>query len=266
MTIIQSRVNRTLKHLARLGREKKYRRETGEFLCEGEKMLREALLSGAEVKNVIVCENKYSEALDALIREAGTGGASVSAAEEQLFCAASQVGTPQSVIFSCAQPRWGNEALSSANRALLLDGVQDPGNLGTILRTAEAFALDAVVLCEGCAEPYSPKVVRSTMGAVFRMPCLRLKLADAVTLLRRNGLRVYAAALRGESISVQEAELGRAAAIIGSEGHGVSGDALRLCDGCVTIPMKGRAESLNAGVAASIVIYEMTKQGAWQCR
>jgi len=253
-------VNRTLKHLARLGREKKYRRETGELLCEGEKMLREALLSGAEVKNILVREKTHSEALDELISEAVAGGASVFIAEDSLFRVASQVGTPQGVVFSCAQPQWGNEILSSADQALLLDGVQDPGNLGTILRTAEAFALDAVVLCEGCAEPYSPKVVRSTMGAVFRMPCLRLALSDAVGLLKRNGLRVYAAALHGESISA--GELGRAAVIIGSEGHGVSEDALRLCDGCITIPMKGRAESLNAGVAASIVIYEMTKQEA----
>ncbi len=264
--MIQSRSNQTLKHLARLGREKKYRRETGEMLCEGEKMLREALLSGAEMKNILVCEKKYDEALDALIREAEAGGASVFIAEEPLFRMASQVEAPQGVVFSCAQPQWGNEALNSVNQALILDGVQDPGNLGTILRTAEAFALDAVVLCEGCAEPYSPKVVRSTMGAVFRMPCPRLAITDAAGLLKRNGLRVYAAALHGESISVHEAELGRAAVIIGSEGHGVSEAALRLCDGCMTIPMRGRAESLNAGVAASIVIYEMTKQEARQCR
>ena len=137
--------------------------------------------------------------------------------------------------------------------------MQDPGNLGTILRTAEAFALGAVVLCEGCADPFSPKVVRSTMGAVFRLPCVQLPLADALARLKTAGLPVYATALHEDSVPLSSVSLGRAAVIIGSEGRGVSESALRLSDRRVIIPMHGRAESLNAGVAAAIVIYEMTK-------
>lgn len=180
-------------------------------------------------------------------------------AEDALFRLASEVESPQNVIFSCMQPQWDAAALDDREQVLLLDGLQDPGNLGTILRTAEAFALGAVVLCEGCADPFSPKVVRSTMGAVFRLPCVQLPLADALALLKTAGLPVYATALHEDSVPLSSVSLGRAAVIIGSEGRGVSESALRLSDRRVIIPMHGRAESLNAGVAAAIVIYEMTK-------
>ena len=207
------------------------------MLCEGEKMLGEALRSGAKLKTVLVRDGWDSP----LVKEAEEQGASLYSAPDALFKLASEVETPQNVIFSCEQPQWTADALDGAGQVLLLDGLQDPGNLGTILRTAEAFALGAVVLCEGCADPFSPKVVRSTMGAVFRLPCVTLPLAEAAERLHRNGLPLYATV------------------IIGSEGKGVTEQALRLSDRRVIIPMKGRAESLNAGVAAAIVIYEMTK-------
>ena len=115
------------------------------------------------------------------------------------------------------------------------------------------------MLCEGCADPFSPKVVRSTTGAVFRLPCVTLPLAEAAERLHRNGLPLYATALHEDSVPLSSVSLSKAAVIIGSEGKGVTEQALRLSDRRVIIPMKGRAESLNAGVAAAIVIYEMTK-------
>lgn len=255
MIEIQSRQNAALKHLARLGRERKYRRSTGEMLCEGEKMLGEALRSGAKLKTVLVRDSWDSP----LVKEAEEQGASLYSAPDALFKLASEVETPQNVIFSCEQPQWTADALDGAGQVLLLDGLQDPGNLGTILRTAEAFALGAVVLCEGCADPFSPKVVRSTMGAVFRLPCVTLPLAEAAERLHRNGLPLYSTALHEDSVPLSSVSLSKAAVIIGSEGKGVTEQALRLSDRRVIIPMKGRAESLNAGVAAAIVIYEMTK-------
>ena len=173
MITIESRQNSALRHLARLGRERKYRRTTGEMLCEGEKMLEEALRSGAKPGVLLVRERAKDNLPDGLLDRAAAAGAALYCASDALFELASDVETPQNVIFSCKQPAWSPQALSGCTQALLLDGVQDPGNLGTILRTAEAFALGAVVLCEGCADPFSPKVVRSTMGAVFRMPCVR---------------------------------------------------------------------------------------------
>lgn len=225
------------------------------MLCEGEKMLGEALRSGAKLKTVLVKDGWDSP----FIKEAEEQGAALYSAPDALFKLASEVETPQNVIFSCSQPQWTADALDGAGQVLLLDGLQDPGNLGTILRTAEAFALGAVVLCEGCADPFSPKVVRSTMGAVFRLPCVTLPLADTAERLHRNGLPLYATALHEDSVPLSSVSLSKAAVIIGSEGKGVTEQALRLSDRRVIIPMKGRAESLNAGVAAAIVIYEMTK-------
>lgn len=225
------------------------------MLCEGEKMLGEALRSGAKLKTVLVRDGWDSP----LVKEAEEQGASLYSATDALFKLASEVETPQNVIFSCEQPQWTADALDGAGQVLLLDGLQDPGNLGTILRTAEAFALGAVVLCEGCADPFSPKVVRSTMGAVFRLPCVTLPLAEAAERLHKNGLPLYVTALHEDSVPLSSVSLSKAAVIIGSEGKGVTEQALRLSDRRVIIPMKGRAESLNAGVAAAIVIYEMTK-------
>lgn len=259
MIEIQSRQNAALRHLARLGRERKYRRSTGEMLCEGGKMLYEAISSGAQVGTLLVRAGREDQLPPGLLERAEQMGAALYTAPDALFRLASEVETPQDVIFSCRQPVWTAEALDGKKQVLLLDGLQDPGNLGTILRTAEAFALGAVVLCEGCADPFSPKVVRSTMGAVFRLPCVALPLREAMERLRRNGLPVYATALHEDSVPLGDVPLGRAAVIIGSEGRGVSQDALALSDQRVIIPMAGRAESLNAGVAAAIVIYEMTK-------
>ena len=218
-------------------------------------MLEEALRSGAVLKTVLARRGWESE----MLREAESRGAALYCAEDALFQLASEVESPQNVIFSCMQPQWDAAALDGKEQVLLLDGLQDPGNLGTILRTAEAFALGAVVLCEGCADPFSPKVVRSTMGAVFRLPCVQLPLKEAFDRLKDGGLPVYATALHEDSVPLSAVSLSRAAVIIGSEGRGVSDPALRLSDKRVSIPMRGRAESLNAGVAAAIVIYEMTK-------
>lgn len=256
---IESRQNTTLKHLARLGREKKYRRTTGEMLCEGEKMLTEALDSGAQIKTVLVREGAAVPALAVLLDRAEATGARLYEAPDSLFETASDVETPQSVVFCCAQPQWGADALDGQTRVLLLDGVQDPGNLGTILRTAEAFAIGAVVLCEGCADPFAPKTVRSTMGAVFRLPVPVLPLADAAARLREQGLPLYATALHDDSVPIGTVDLKSAAVIIGSEGRGVTPQAIALADKRIIIPMAGRAESLNAGVAAAIVIYEMSR-------
>ena len=225
------------------------------MLCEGEKMLREALASGTRVKTLLAREGWQ----DALLDHAAEQGAVLYCAADALFGLASDVETPQNVVFSCRQPQWEARDLQGKRQVLLLDGLQDPGNLGTILRTAEAFALGAVVLCEGCADPFSPKVVRSTMGAVFRLPCVTLPLAEAAERLHKNGLPLYATALHEDSVPLSSVSLSKAAVIIGSEGKGVTEQALRLSDKRVIIPMKGRAESLNAGVAAAIVIYEMTK-------
>ncbi len=259
MTHIESRQNSTLRHLARLARDKKYRKTTGEMACEGEKLLAEAFASGARVKTVLL--RKCGEP-DSLLRElllrAEEQGAALFSAEPHLFALASDVETPQNVIFSCEIPIFSGE-LPPVSTAMLLDGLQDPGNLGTVIRTAEAFGLDALVLCEGCVDPSSPKVLRATMGAIFRQPLYKLPLDAAAKSLRAQGLPLYAAALHTDSLPITSLDLNRCAVVIGSEGHGVRPETLGICDKSIIIPMAGRAESLNAGVAASLLIWEMQK-------
>lgn len=260
-TRIESKQNATLRHLARLVRDKKYRQGMDEMVCEGEKMLYEALHADIPVKVVLADEDAVlSDRARALIERAGEQGARLFTAAHHLFAPLSDVETPQGILFSCVSPRRMADDLPAAlNGAVLLDGVQDPGNLGTILRTADALGLDAVILCEGCADWLAPKVVRATMGAVFRQPVYRMPLAEAIAALHTRDLSVYAAALAPESIPLGAVPLEGAAVIVGSEGRGVTAQALALCDQKIIIPMAKHAESLNAGVAASILIWEMTK-------
>ena len=165
--------------------------------------------------------------------------------------------TPQGVVFSCALP--AREPLeipaSGAGRYLLLDGVQDPGNVGTVLRTADAFGWTPVLL-PGCADLYNPKTVRAAMGVHFRRTVYRESLARAAALIREAGLPLYAAALAEDTLDLRRAELGRCGVIIGSEGRGVSREALELCGRAIRIPMRDTCESLNAAAAAAVVLWE----------
>lgn len=259
-TEITSRQNATLKHLARLAREKKYRLTTGEMVCEGEKMLYEALSSDVKVNSVLA---RTGAAWDTdLLTKAEAQGAALFSAEEKLFTLASDVEASQPVLFSCVRPVQHTVDFTKVRRAVLLDGLQDPGNLGTILRTADAFALDLVILCEGCTDPTAPKVIRATMGAAFRQGVCQMPLGKAIEALKAQQIPVYAAALEADSVPIPAEGLPeRAAVIIGNEGNGVTQNALTLCDEKIIIPMSGHAESLNAGVAAAILIWEMTKKG-----
>lgn len=262
-TEITSRQNATLKHLARLAREKKYRLATGEMVCEGDKMLYEALSSGTQIKSVLVRSGAMPDSLaQGLLHQAQEQGAALFCAEEKLFAMASDVETSQWILFSCVRPVQNTVDFTKVRRAVLLDGLQDPGNLGTILRTADAFALDLVILCEGCTDPTAPKVIRATMGAAFRQGVCQMPLAEAIKALKAQQIPVYAAALEPDSVPIPSQGLAeRAAVIIGNEGNGVTQRALTLCDEKIIIPMLGCAESLNAGVAAAIFIWEMTKKG-----
>ena len=144
-------------------------------------------------------------------------------------------------------------------RWLVLDGVQDPGNVGTIWRTADAFGADGLVLCNSCADPWNPKTVRATMGAVFRLPVYEGTLGAVAERLRSASIPLYAAALREDTEDVRDIPWNKAAVIIGSEGRGVSQEALTLCQKTVKIPMSPRCDSLNAAVAASVVLWEMAR-------
>ncbi len=258
ITKIESKQNSTIKQLARLAKDKKYRNNMNQMVCEGEKMLFEALSSEVKVHTVLIKigENVSSELIDKAINQ----GAHIFETDEKLFNLASDVETPQNVLFSCDMPhRMADELPQNLNGAILLDGVQDPGNLGTILRTADAFALSAVILCEGCTDPTAPKVVRSTMGAIFRQPIYKMQIEQAIAAMHTRKIKVCAATLVQDSIPINKTNLKNSAVVIGNEGRGLSDKTLSLCDEKIIIPMMGKAESLNASVAAAILIWEMSE-------
>lgn len=162
--------------------------------------------------------------------------------------------TPQGALFLCRLPE--KKPFAPKPGMLLLDGIQDPGNLGTILRTADALNVP-VALLEGCADPWSHKVVRSSMGAVFRTQPVRLTWEEACAALRTAGIPVGVTALSDRARDLREAELRSMAVVIGSEGQGVRPEILEAADAELIIPMDPRCESLNAAIAAAIVMWQM---------
>ena len=147
-------------------------------------------------------------------------------------------------------------------RYALLDGVQDPGNVGTILRTADALFCDGLLLVGGCADPWQPKAVRASMGAVLRCPVWSCTAEEAKGLLSCSGIPLYGAALRQDTLDARDIPEGKAAIAIGSEGRGLSAEMLALCDATVRIPMAEHCESLNAAAAAAVLLWELARRDA----
>ena len=168
-------------------------------------------------------------------------------------------GQPQGALFLAQLPSTTPPQRLEGKRYLVLDGVQDPGNVGTIWRSADALGADGLLLVNGCADPYSPKVVRATMGACFRLPVWETTVEELEGLLKTSQIPLYATALREDTVDVRRADLGRAAVVIGSEGRGVSQALLDRAEQTVKIPMRERCESLNAASAAVVVLWEMGK-------
>lgn len=250
MERIQSRKNEKIIHLRKLGADRQYRYATGEFLCDGAKLLEEAMKNGAQVRMVLVAEGTPAPSLSQNVP--------IFAVPRSLLEAVSPLKTPQDILFSCKMPAL--VSLPQGGRTLILETVQDPGNLGTILRTANAFAIDCVCLTGACADLYNPKTVRATMGAVFRQKVAVMTLAE-IAREKEKGLRLLGTALHADSTDLIQTSLENAAVFIGSEGSGLSEGALALCDGLVQIPMSPFCESLNAGVAASVIMWEMFRRG-----
>lgn len=244
---ITSGRNPLISRLRKLGTDRRARRAEGVFLCEGPKMLSEALAWGAEVETVLFTPGAALPGLPARTRQVEV--------PLGLLRSVALTEAPQGVLFVCQGTPLGLPEELPGRRWLILDGLQDPGNVGTIWRTADAFGADGLILC-GCCDPWNPKTVRATMGAVFRLPVYEGTLDEAAALLRRAGLPLYATALRADTADVRDIDLKCCAVIIGSEGRGVSPSALALCEKTVKIPMTSRCESLNAAMAAAVVLWE----------
>lgn len=246
MERITSRQNPYLQHVKKLQSSASHRREHGQFVGDGIKLLGEALKWYPHVETVIFGEGVAVPEMDSAIRQI-TVPASV-------MESISQMKSPQGALFVCKKPEPKEPVLSE--KTLVLEGLQDPGNLGTILRTADAFGV-SVVLLEGCADPYQPKVVRASMGAMLRGQPLELTTTEFVALAKKQEIPIIATALMDKATDIRQEKLSPAAVIIGSEGSGISQGLLDLADKAVIIPMGGQCESLNAAVAATVVMWQM---------
>jgi TrmH family RNA methyltransferase len=245
---ITSRKNQIITHLRQLAADGDYRRETGQFVCDGEKTLHEALASGAEIACVL-----WSEETAFKLPE----GIAQYCCPAELLAFASPLKNSPGPVFSVKMRRSPlGQAVSSV---IVLENVQDPGNVGTVLRTANALGADVVLLVGDCADLYHPKTVRASMGAIFRQAVYVLDLEELRDYVNRNDLRLFGAALSADAVDIRTLSLQKTAVAIGSEGRGLSDALLALCNGRLIIPMQPDSESLNAAVAAAIVLWEMAR-------
>lgn len=248
MERITSRTNSLCTHIRKLASSRAYRQKSGEFLCDSPKLLTEALLWKGNLKTVVFTEGTELPPLPAGVRVVEVPGdvmKSISSAE-----------TPQGVLSVCAMPEMPFPEKLPGKRYVVLDGVQDPGNVGTVLRTADAFCADGVFLVNGCADLYNPKTVRSTMGAVFRCGVWSCTPTELKKLLTASALPLYGAALRRDTEDARSVDYSRCVIAIGSEGKGLCEEMLALCDKTILIPMSEHCESLNAAIAASVLLWE----------
>lgn len=248
MNEIKSRKNPLAVHIKKLGADGDYRQSHGAFVCDGEKLLREAVLNAADI-TAVLSSGGAPEWLPKQIPFYMTG--------QDIIESISPLKNPQNVIFICGIKKY-DENEDAVESRIILEGIQDPGNVGTILRTASAFNIGSVILTGGCADPYNPKTIRASMGAIFRQPVSVMDL-DGIRALKTKGIKLCGAALGESCKDVREVTFKNTAVVIGSEGRGLTEEMLRLCDETVRIPMSPKSESLNAAVAAAIIMWEAGK-------
>ena len=283
MEIITSSKNEKLKNISALLSSKKERDKQGLFVIEGLRIFQDTLKTAPEyIKDIYVSESFLKEhSADVILgdytnsmkKRAGTVGLSkpgqekvqIYTVKDSVFDSLSKTVTPQGILCAVSKPEYDlKEILSLVGKNdgsckfLILENIQDPGNLGTMLRTAEAAGASGIIMSRDCADIFNPKVIRSTMGSVFRVPFVYVEdFTGAVQVLKKSGITVYAAYLHGGE-SMREMQFDKKCAImIGNEGNGLTDEAVSVADKRVFIPMAGQIESLNAAIAAAILLFHI---------
>ena len=266
--MISSASNEKVKHVAALNKKAALREEEGVFVAEGVRLFEEIALS--DIKEAYFTEEGLAALKqrghsypDILLRDGRADMVNQAVMEKM-----SDVVTPQGALAVVKRRRHEWEELLPEGKApllILLEDIQDPGNLGTVLRTAEAAGAHGVILGGATADIYNPKVVRSTMGAIFRLPFMRLNdLSFCFGVLRKHGVKIHAAAMEGAEVFSSRDYTEGAAFIIGNEGKGLKKETIDGADDTVYIPMAGKTESLNASVSAALLLYEAARQRGYQ--
>ncbi len=253
--MITSTGNQQVKQLVQLRKKAKVRKEQQIFLVEGLKMFLEA--PKERLRGIYVSETFEKEHRELLL------GQSYEVLSDPVFSYVSDTKTPQGILCLVQQQvyAWKDLLRPEPASLLILENIQDPGNLGTMFRTGEGAGVTGIIMDQSTVDPYNPKTIRSTMGSIYRVPfVIADDLADAVKYLKEQRVKVYAAHLKGQSIYDEPDYRKPSAFLIGNEGNGLTDQTAALADTYIRIPMGGRLESLNAAVAASLLLYETNRQ------
>ena len=260
MQVITSKDNEQIKHIRKL-KEKKFRNLNNEYIVEGIKLVKEAIIEKVEVKTIVVCDgcdmqNNFDKKI--LYEIAKLNCITVS---EKIFNDLTEVEKPQGILAVISKKNRNVDIDYSQDMIVVLDNIQDPGNLGTILRTADSINLNQIIVSKGTVDSYSSKVIRSSMGAIFRLNIVESdNLVKTLKEIKKHKYEVIATSLASNS-SIYDIDFSnKKAIIIGNEANGVEDNVLSEVDKLAKIPMPGRTESLNASVAAGIVMYEYVRQ------
>ena len=259
MQIISSKDNEIIKNIKKL-KEKKYRDINNEYIIEGVKLIWEAIQENKVIKKIIVCEECVKEeAIDQKFMYE-LAKYDIVYVKKQVFSTLTTVTTPQGILAVVEKQNSKNNINYKEDIIVVLDGIQDPGNLGTILRTIDSANLSQLIVSKDTADCYNPKVVRSTMGAIFRVNIVESEnLLDTLKNLKKHGYEICVTALN-DSESIYNIDYKKKVIVIGNEANGVSEAVLNIADKKLLIPMLGKTESLNASVATSIIVYEYVRQ------
>ncbi len=253
---ITSRDNRTVKDTVRLISSAKARREEGLFVAEGLRLCEDAMLSGLRFLHLFVSDSALKRQSDAVV-SLEKNADKVYYVSDSLYASMSDTLTPQGVMAVIAKPEL-EIRLDKNGKYIALECVQDPANLGAVSRSAEAFGLSGLVLSADCCDAFSPKALRASMGALFRIPVIITN--DIIGLFNEADISTFACVVDSSAKPISSVEFpSGSAAIIGNEGNGLRAETIEAASERITIPMSGRAESLNAAVAAAITIWEMQR-------
>ena len=255
--MITSTANQQMKHLSALMKKSRERKKEGAFVVEGIKMFREA--TKTSVISVYVSESFLHQNENRKLLEEY----SYEILQDSVFRAVSDTQTPQGILAVVRMPKYELKNLLKGDKThlLILDSIQDPGNLGTMIRTGEGAGISGIIMNKTTVDIFNPKTVRATMGSLYRVPFFIAEdLTEAIAKLKENGIRLYAAHLKGKMSYDKPDYTKPCGFLIGNEGNGLSDEIADLADNYIKIPMAGKVESLNAAISATLLMYECSRQ------
>lgn len=256
--VITSKDNETIKKIKKL-KEKKYRDIDGKYIIEGTKLIKEAILEKSDIETIVVCDNcvKSGEIEQKTLYEIAKYNCVY--VDEKVFNNITEVQNPQGIL-AVVKKNLKQEIDLNEDVIVVLDDIQDPGNLGTILRTIDSVGLSQVIISKKSGDIFNPKVVRSTMGAIFRINMIESEnLIDTLKQLKKHKFKIVATSPQTEK-TIYDIDYRKKVIVIGNEANGISKEVLNIADEKVKIEMLGKTESLNAAVATGVVLYEYVRQ------